>query len=76
MAPLDDLIHSFLIAFKDGLYGAIPAVPNPTLYSKFNCHLLSVVPKENSLDPSFNDDACPHLFHIDLAGMCPVDPRL
>jgi hypothetical protein len=33
-----------------------------------------VVAEENSLDPSFNDDPCPYLFHIDLAGMCPVGP--
>jgi hypothetical protein len=25
-----------------------------------------VMAKEDSLDPPFNDDACPHLFHIDL----------
>lgn len=72
VAPLDDLIHSVLIAFENSLYGAIPAVLNPAVYSQFKSHLLSMVPKENPLDPPFNDDACPHLFHIDLAGMCPV----
>jgi len=76
MAPLDDLIHSFLIAFKNRLDTAIPAVSNPAFYSQFKSHLLSVVAEENSLDSSFNDDVCPHLFHIDLAGMCPAGPPL
>jgi hypothetical protein len=66
MAPLDELIHAFLIALKNGLYTAIPAVLNPTLYPQSKSHLLSVMAKEDSLDPPFNDDACPHLFHIDL----------
>jgi len=72
VAPLDDLIHSFLITLKNGLYTAIPAVLDPTHYSQFKSHLLSVVAKKDSLDPPFNDDMCPHLFHIGLAGMCPA----
>ena len=66
VAPLDDLIDSFLIAFKNSLYAAIPAVLNPAVYSQFKSHPLSMVPEENPLDPPFNDDACPYLFHIDL----------
>jgi hypothetical protein len=66
MAPLDDLIHAFLIALKNGLYTAIPAVLNPTLYPQSKSHLLSVMAKEDSLDPPFNDYTCPHFFHIDL----------
>ena len=66
VAPLDDLIHSFLITLKNGLYTAIPAVLDPTHYSQFKSHLLSVVAKKDSLDPPFNDDMCPHLFHIGL----------
>jgi hypothetical protein len=66
VAPLDDLIHPFLIALKNRLYAAVPAVFNPTLHPQFKSHLLSVVPKKDSLDPPFNDDVCPHLFHIDL----------
>jgi hypothetical protein len=66
MAPLDDLIHSFLIAFKDSLYGAVPSVLNPTVHSKPKGHLLSVVAKEDSLDPSLNNYPCPYLFHVDL----------
>jgi hypothetical protein len=76
VAPLDELIHTFLIAFKDSLYGAIPAVFDPTFYPKSKSHLLSVVAKKDSLDPPFNDDVCPHLFHIGLAGMCPAGPLL
>jgi hypothetical protein len=37
---------------------------------------LSVVAKKDSLDPPFNDDVCPHLFHIGLPGMCPAGPPL
>jgi hypothetical protein len=66
MAPLNDLIHSFLIAFKDGLYAAVPAVFNPTLYPQSKSRLLSVVAEEDSLNPPFNDYPCPYLFHIDL----------
>jgi hypothetical protein len=66
MAPLDDLIHSFLIAFKDSFHGAVPAVFNPTVHSKSKGHLLSVMAEEDSLDPSFNDNACPYLFHLHL----------
>jgi len=66
MAPLDDLLHPFLITFKDSLYTAIPPVYHPTFHPQFKSHLLSVVAKKNSLDPSFNDDPYPYLFHIDL----------
>lgn len=66
VAPLDELIHTFLIAFKDSLYTTIPAVFNPALYAQFKSRLLSVVAKKDSLDPPFNDDVCPHLFHIGL----------
>ena len=76
VAPLDDLIHAFLIAFKDSFYPAIPAVFDPTLYSQFKSHLFGVVAKKDSLDPPFNDDVCPHLFHIGLTGMCPASPSL
>jgi hypothetical protein len=66
MAPLDDLIHAFLVAFKDSLDGAVPAVLNPTFHLESESHLLSVMAKEDALDPPFNDDVCPHLFHIGL----------
>jgi len=66
MAPLDDLIHSFLIAFKNSLDTAIPAVFHPTFHPQSKSDLLSMVAEEDSLDPSFNNDPCPHLFHIDL----------
>jgi len=66
MAPLDDLIHSFLIAFKDSLYATVSAVFYPTFHSQSKSHLLSVVTKEDALNSSFNDDPRPHLFHIDL----------
>jgi hypothetical protein len=64
VAPLDDLIHTVLITFEDGLDTAISAVLNPTFYSKSKSHLLSVMAKKDSLDPPFNDDVCPRLFHI------------
>jgi hypothetical protein len=66
MAPLDDLLHPFLITFKDSLYTTVSAVFNPTFHPQFKSCLLSVVTKEDSLDPSLNDYPCPHLFHIDL----------
>ncbi len=74
VAPLDHLIHLFLIAFENSLYGAISAVFNPAVYSQFKSHLLSVVPEEDPLDSPFNDDACPYFFHIDSAGACPAGP--
>lgn len=74
MAPLDNLIYLFPVAFKNGFYAAIPAVFNPSFHPQPKGRGLSVVAEENSLDPSFNDDPCPYLFHIDLAGMCPVGP--
>ena len=64
MAPLDDLIHSFPIAFKDGFDAAVPAVLNPTFYPQSEHHLLRVVPEKDSLHPSFNDHPCPYLFHM------------
>jgi hypothetical protein len=67
MAPLDDPIHKVLITFKNGLHTAIPAVLNPTLDPKSESRLLSVVAEEDSLNPPFNDDVCPHLFHIGLS---------
>jgi len=66
VAPLEDLIHPFSFALKDSLYGAIPAVLDPTHDAQFKSHLLSVVSEENPLDSSFNDDARPRLFHPDL----------
>ena len=64
MAPLDDLIHSFLIAFKDSLDTAIASVFHPTFYPKFKGRLLSMVAEKDSLDPSFNNHPCPYFFHI------------
>jgi hypothetical protein len=66
MAPLDDLIHPFLIAFKKSLYTTVSAVFNPTFHSQFKSRFLSVVTEEDSLDPSFNDDPRPYFFHMDL----------
>ena len=65
MAPLGDLIDLFLIALKDSLDTAIPAIFNPAFYPQFKSCLLSVVTKENPLDPSLNDDPRPDLLHID-----------
>ena len=67
MAPLDNLIYLFPVAFKNGFYAAIPAVFNPSFHPQPKGRGLSVVAEENSLDPSFNDDSYPYLFHIDLA---------
>ena len=64
MAPLDDLIHSFLIAFKDSLHTAIPAVFHPTFHPQSKSDLLSMVAEKDSLDPSFNDHPRPYFFHI------------
>ena len=66
MAPLDDLIHSVPIAFKGGLYTAVPTVFNPTFYPQSESHLMSMVAEKDSLNHSFNDYPCPYLFHIDL----------
>jgi len=66
MAPLDDLIHVFPIALKDCLDTAIPAVFDRTIHPQPKSHILSMLAKEDSLNPSFNDDPCPYLFHIDL----------
>jgi len=66
MTPLNHLIHPFLIAFKNSLNTAIPAVFNPTLHPESKSRLLGVVAEEDSLNPSFNNDPCPYLFHIDL----------
>ncbi len=74
VAPLNDLIHPVLIAFKESLYGAVPAVLNPAFDSKSRSHLLSMVAEEDSLDSAFNHEACSYLLHIDLAGMCPAGP--
>ena len=74
MAPLDDLIHLFPIALKDRLDTAIPAVFNRPIYPRPKSHILSMLAKEDSLNPPFNDDPCPYLSHIDLAGMCPASP--
>jgi len=66
MAPLDDLIHLFLITFKDSLHTAVPAVFNPTFHPQSESHLLGVMAEKDSLNPSLNDYPCPYLFHIDL----------
>ena len=76
MAPLDDLVHAFLIAFENSLDATIPAIFNPTFYPKPKSRFLSVVAKEDSLNPPFDDDVCSHLFHIDLARMCPAGPSV
>jgi hypothetical protein len=64
MAPLDDPIDLFLIALKDSLDTAIPAVFHPAFNTQFKSCLLSVVTEEDPLDPSFDDDPRPDLFHI------------
>ncbi len=66
MAPLNDLIYAFLITFKDSLDTAIPSISHPTLHSPFKSHFLSVVTKEDPLDPPFNDDPRPYFFHINI----------
>jgi len=66
MAPLDDLIDSFLIAFKDSFNATVPVVLNPTLYSQSKSYVLSVVAEKDSLNPPFNHYPSPYLFHIDL----------
>jgi len=66
MAPLDDLIHSLLIALKNGFHAAIPAVLNPASHPYPKSRPLGVVAEEDSLNPSFNDHPCPHLSHIDF----------
>lgn len=66
MAPLDDLIHILPITFKDSLDTAIPSVFDPTLHPQPKSRILSVLAKEDSLNPPFNDDPCPCLSHIDL----------
>ena len=71
---MDDLIHTILIAFKDSLYGAVPAIFNPTSHPKSGSRFLSVVAEEDALNSSFDDDACPYLFfHLNLSGMVPQD---
>jgi len=67
MAPLDDLIHLLPIAFKDSLDTAISSVFNPTLHPQPKSRLLSVLAKEDSLNPPFNDDPCPYLFHCNIS---------
>jgi hypothetical protein len=64
MTPLDDLILPFLIALKESLNTAIPAIFDPTFHPQPESHLLRVVAEENPLDPSFNDDPRPYLFHM------------
>jgi hypothetical protein len=66
MAPLDDLIHSVFVSFEDSLHTTVPTVFNPTFHSESESCLLSVVTKEDPLDPSFNDDPRPDPFHNDL----------
>jgi len=66
MAPLDNLLHPLLLAFKDGLDTAVPEVFHPTFHTEPESCLLSVVAEEDSLDPPFNDDPRPYLFHINI----------
>jgi hypothetical protein len=66
MAPLDDLIHSFFIPFEDSLNSTVPAVFDPTFHTQSKCCLLGLMTEKDPLDPSFNDDPCPDLFHNDL----------
>ena len=73
MAPLNDLIHLFPITLKDRLNTAIPAVFNPAFYPQPKSRRLSMVAKEDSLNPSFNDDPCPYLFHRSLT---PIPAKL
>jgi hypothetical protein len=67
MAPLDDLIHFLPITFKDSLDTAISSVFNPTFHPQLKSRLLSVVAEEDSLNPPFNDDPYPYLFHSNLS---------
>jgi len=71
---MNDLIHPVLVAFKDSLDGAVPAVLHPTFQSKPGSRLLSVMAEEDSLDPSFDDDPHSDLFHLDLADRCLAGP--
>jgi hypothetical protein len=61
---LDDLIHWFPIAFKNGFDTAVPAILHPTFYLQSGRHLLSVVSEENPLYPPLNDDPQPDFFHM------------
>lgn len=66
MAPLDDLIHPFLLAFENGLDTTVPAIFHPTFHPEPESFLLSVLAEEDSLDPPFNDDPRPYLSHISI----------
>jgi hypothetical protein len=66
MTPLDDLLHPFLLAFENCLDTTVPAIFHPTFHPEPESCLLSVVAEEDSLDPPFNDDSHPYLFHMDL----------
>jgi len=63
MAPLDDLIHSILVAFKESLNPTIPSIFDPPLHTYLVSLVLSVVSKEDSLNPSFDNHMSPYLFH-------------
>ena len=69
MAPLNDLIYLFPIALKDCLDTAIPAVFNPTVYPQPKSRRLGMMAKQDSLNPSFDDNPCLCLFHMSLTPM-------
>jgi hypothetical protein len=66
MAPLDDLIHSFFVPFKNSLNETISPILHPSLNPQPKSYPLGVVAKEDTLDPPFNDHPGPYLFHVDL----------
>ena len=69
MAPLNDLIHLFPIALKDRFDTTIPAVFNPAVYTQPESCRLGMMAKKDSLNPSFDNDPCPYLFHVSLSHM-------
>ena len=69
MAPLNDLIHLFPIALEDRLDIAVPVVFDPAIYAEPESCRLGMMAKEYSLNPSFNNDTCPRLFHVSLSHM-------
>jgi len=71
MAPLDDLLNLVLISFKDGLNMTLPPVFDPAIDSQSKSRLVSMVAKEDPLDPSFNDHVCPCFVHIDYVENSP-----
>jgi len=66
MAPLDDLVHTILVAFEDGFHGSVPTVSDPTFEAQLGGQLLGMMAEEHPLNASLNDDPGPHLFHVAL----------